>query len=78
MNISPILQYKVIEHEKTLAIIGPTDTITGANNLIIADMATCCEFLIRYTEHRMRGKEVKAALELALRGANIISNVKGA
>jgi hypothetical protein len=78
MNISPLLNYKVIEFDKGLAIV-PADARTpmpGLSNLIIAPMPACCEYLAKYTEHRAAGKEVREAHELALRGAMIIQ--KGA
>lgn len=76
MNVSPLLQYKVIEAEQHISIVPSKAVVPGANNLIIANMPTCCEYLARYTEHRANGKEIKEAHELALRGANIISNVR--
>lgn len=75
MNISPLLNYKVIEFDKGLAIV-PHDARTpmpGLSNLIIGPMPACCEYLAKYTEHRARGKEIKEAHALALRGAQIIS-----
>lgn len=78
MNISPLLNYKVIEFDKGLAIV-PHDARTpmpGLMNLIIAPMPACCEYLAKYTEHRAAGKPAREAHEMALRGAMIIG--KGA
>lgn len=75
MNIAPLQTYKVIEHDTCIAIIPPEGTIRGANNLIIADLHTCMEYLHRYTEQRLAGKEIPEAHEIALRGARIIKSV---
>jgi hypothetical protein len=78
MNINPLLQYRVVEFLNGVVIV-PSEAIVNmpqCSNLIIADMRTCCEYLARYTEHRANGKEVKEAHELALRGANVITNVR--
>jgi hypothetical protein len=72
VNVNPLEQYKVIEAERVIAIVPQNGVVPGANNLIIADMATCCEYLSRYTEHRINGKDIKEAHELALRGAQIV------
>lgn len=72
MDINNLLQYKVIEHEKFVAIIPHNGQVPGANNLIIANWQTCLEYLHRYLEARAGGMEVKPAHEKALRGANII------
>lgn len=72
MELSPLLQYKVIEAERVIAIVPHNGVVPGANNLIISDMPTCIEYLARYTEHRMDGKDIPKAHELALRGAKII------
>jgi hypothetical protein len=76
MNINPFEQYRVVETAQVIAIVPASAQVKDANNLIIADIETCGQYLVRYTEHRAAGKEIKAAHELALRGANIISNVK--
>lgn len=69
MNLTEIQQYKVIEHDKAIAIVGPADSMTGAHNLIIGDIVTCTRFLVRYVEQRLRGKEPVEARDMALRGA---------
>lgn len=72
MEVNPLLQYKVIEAERVIAIVPHNGMVQGANNLIISDMGTCVEYLQRYTEHRLAGKEIKEAHELALHGARIV------
>lgn len=72
MNISNVLTYKVIEHDKFVAIVPQDGVVPGANNLIIANWHTCLDYLHRYLEARAGGMEVKPAHEKALRGANVI------
>lgn len=79
MKLSNIVSYKVIESEKALVILYASDKLNmpGAQELIIADLATCCEFMIRYCEQRSDGKEPLQARELALRGARTLKFPQG-
>lgn len=75
MKISTILQYKVVEADKALAIINAADSLqrAGTVELIMSDMATCCEYLARYTHERARGAHPRDAHSYALKGAKVIT-----
>lgn len=72
MKLSTIVKYKVVEAPKALVILYASDKVPGSVELVIADLATCCEFLMRYSEARATGNDVEHAKELALRGARMM------
>lgn len=72
MQVSKFLQYKVIESEQHLSIIPAKRVVQGAIDLVIADISTCCEYLIRYADERAGGKLPKEAHQVALKGARVL------
>ena len=77
MNISNLLSYKVVEFDKGLCIIPAIDQLggrQGITELIIADIATCCEYLIRYTHARAKGHSIPHAHDEALKGAIVVKD----
>ena len=76
MNIAKGQQYKLVEFDRGFTIIGGSDTLGGRQGvyeLIIADMPTILEYLVRYTENRAMGLGMKDSHQRALIGANVIA-----
>lgn len=73
MKLSTIVSYKVVESEKAIVILYASDKLNMPNSfeLVIADLATCCEFLARYTHERAQGRNPMDARTWALKGARI-------
>jgi hypothetical protein len=74
MIFTQLQNYRVYECDHSIDIIpnGRVLMMPGAAALIEANLSTCCEFVIRYAEHRANGHDWQKAKELALRGANVI------
>lgn len=69
-------KFKLIEFDSGIAILHAGDSLRGrkdATELIVADMPTIAEFLIRYQEYRAVGFDLREAHQKALAGAHIIS-----
>lgn len=74
MNINPQQLYKVLEFDTGLVIVPQSAHLHMPNTvgLIVADFATCGEYLARYCSERMSGKDQRAAHKWALRGAKVL------
>jgi hypothetical protein len=74
MKMSHFLQYKVVECSEFIAIMKPQDKFNdyNAQDLIIGDLPSVCEYLARYTHARSAGKEIDDAHREALAGATVI------
>ena len=67
--------FKLVEIDKGLVIIESTDNVGRGDKqaeLIIADMPTMAEYLVRYHEARTQGLGIKQAHDRALHGAHVI------
>lgn len=74
MNVKPLALYKVVEFDKGVIILNAVDALKrpDARYLIVADFATCGEYLARYCHERSQGRDVLTAHQAALRGARVI------
>lgn len=74
MNIQSQQLYKVVEADVVVAIIPQHAHLNMPNTvaLIVADFATCGEYLARYCSERNAGKDPRTAHQWALRGARVV------
>lgn len=74
MNVNPLQLYKVVEADVVVAIIPERAHLNMPNAvaLIVADFATCGEYLARYCYERNAGKDPRTAHQWALRGAKVL------
>jgi len=75
VNVKPLALYKVVEFDKGVIILNAVDSMMkrpDAHYLIVADFATCGEYLARYCFERAQGKDVVTAHQAALKGARVI------
>ncbi len=78
MNISPLLNYKIIEFDHGIVIIDAKNNLMQRNQavpLIVGSMDVCCEYLARYTYERGRGKSIRESHQIVAAGMKIL--VKG-
>lgn len=73
MRVNALETYKVVENGQALVIIPADRNIPDAVGLIQSSLPTCCEYLVRYADARLRGKNIRDAHTEALRGANVIA-----
>jgi len=74
MKFSNMQLLKVVELADALVICRPQDNVPKSEPLIIADMPTVAEYLIRYHEARCKGLPLKEAHKEALKGAKVITD----
>lgn len=74
MNINPLDLYKVLEFDGGVIIVPQAAHLRMPNTvgLIVADFATCGEYLARYCSERQAGKDQRTAHQWALRGAKVL------
>lgn len=75
MLITDFSQYKVVEGEHFLMIVGADIGVNDPKSvdLIISNMTTCAEYIARYGYERSQGLGIRAAHKEALKGARIIA-----
>ena len=69
-------QFKLVELDNAIVILRPEDNVGRQDaraELIIGDMPTCAEYLVRYQEFRAAGLSIRDAHQRALYGANVVS-----
>lgn len=67
--------YKLVEFDRGFVVLHKDDELGGRNEvvpLIIADMNTIAEFMVRYNEFRTQGLHWREAFQRALYGAKIV------
>lgn len=70
-------KFKVIEFDTGIVILQAVDSLAGrkdAAELIVADMPTIAEYLVRYHEYRAYGFDLRESHSKALSGAAIIAS----
>lgn len=75
MKLEKNQQYKLVEFDRGFVILQKEDELGGRNEvvpLIIADMNTIAEFLVRYNEFRTQGLHWREAFQRALYGAKVV------
>lgn len=74
MRFSKLINYKVVEFDGGILIMGAKDNLQrpGVEQLIVADSETIGVYITRYMHGREMGKTVNDAHRDALKGASII------